>query len=57
MKKYIKYRGVKITLVYCDYKNFNWHAIKKYKHIILFINKRYKNKSRILHKVIKNSYK
>ncbi|EDT87241.1 hypothetical protein [Clostridium botulinum] len=57
MKKYIKYKGIKITLVYCDYKNFNWYATKKCKHIILFINNHSKNKSKVLHKVIKSSYR
>lgn len=48
----IKYRGVKITIIYCNY-NFDWYAIKRYGTIILYINKEYKD-NKLLHKIIKN---
>lgn len=54
LKYYIKYQGVAITLVYCNY-NFNYYIIKRYGVIIAYINKNYKNK-KLLHKIIK-SYK
>lgn len=53
----IKYRGKKISIIRSE-NITKYYAIKKYSTIIIFINSRLneKEKSKILHKVLKKSY-
>ncbi|KZL94396.1 hypothetical protein [Clostridium magnum] len=53
----LKYKNIKICLVYCSYKNFEWYAIKNNGIIILCLNNAYsrKVKSKLLHAVIKRT--
>ncbi|EDU35765.1 MULTISPECIES: hypothetical protein [Clostridium] len=48
----IKYKKIKIIIGYSEYK-FNYYEQKYKGKVILLINKNFKDKSRILHKVIK----
>jgi hypothetical protein len=49
----IKYKGIKVIIKYCIYKNFNWYAIKYRNVVILLFNRSYKHKSKVLHKTLK----
>lgn len=53
----IKYKGIKVIIKYCIYKNFNWYVTKYRNVVILLFNKNYKHKSKILHKAIKKNGK
>jgi hypothetical protein len=52
---HFKYKGKKILLGYCNYKNFSWYAIGKKTYIIVCINNSYNKrvKSKLLHRAIK----